>query len=165
MQHGIPSVMFITWPDMWHHSSQDTPDKLDPTQFKRATVVGTGAMSALASAEDEMAMKVASESLARGAERKGAGYPADATSGPALLEAYKEAHNAVRHQAEIEKAVVGSAAELFTNPTDGQKKLTANGKLNSLPIGDSLTVAMTRATPRRVGQTPRIRSQLQSLRR
>jgi hypothetical protein len=97
MQHGIPSVMFITWPDMWYHSSQDTPDKLDPTQFKRAAVVGTGAMSALASAEDEMAMKVASESLSRGAERmgdaerKGAGYLADATDGPALLDAFKEA--------------------------------------------------------------------------
>jgi aminopeptidase YwaD len=42
MQHGIPSLMFITWPDMWYHSSQDTPDKLDSTQFKRAAVVGTG---------------------------------------------------------------------------------------------------------------------------
>jgi hypothetical protein len=131
MQHGIPSVMFITWPDMWYHSSQDTPDKLDPTQFKRAAVVGTGAMSALASAEDEMATKVASESLARGAERmgdaerKGASYLADATDGPALLEAYKEARNAVRHQAEVEKAVVRSASVLFTNPTDGQKKLAA----------------------------------------
>ena len=40
MQHGIPAVMFITWPDMWYHSSQDTPDKQDPTQYKRAAVVG-----------------------------------------------------------------------------------------------------------------------------
>ena len=22
MQHGIPAVMFITWPDMWYHSSE-----------------------------------------------------------------------------------------------------------------------------------------------
>ena len=29
MQYGIPAVMFITWPDMWYHSSQDTPDKQD----------------------------------------------------------------------------------------------------------------------------------------
>ncbi|MBE0556613.1 MAG: M28 family peptidase, partial [Proteobacteria bacterium] len=31
MQHGIPALMFITWPDMYYHSSQDVPDKLDPT--------------------------------------------------------------------------------------------------------------------------------------
>ena len=34
MQHGVPAVMFITWPDMWYHSSQDTPDKQDPTQYQ-----------------------------------------------------------------------------------------------------------------------------------
>ena len=45
MQHGIPAVMFITWPDMWYHSSEDTPDKQDPTQYKRAAVVGTGALA------------------------------------------------------------------------------------------------------------------------
>ena len=42
MQHGIPAVMFITWPDNWYHSSQDTPDKQDSTQYKRAAVVATG---------------------------------------------------------------------------------------------------------------------------
>ena len=54
MQHGIPAVMFITWPDMWYHSSQDTPDKQDPTQYKRAAAVGTGALAALASGTDEL---------------------------------------------------------------------------------------------------------------
>ncbi len=137
MQHGIPSLMFITWPDMWYHSSQDTPDKMDPTQFKRAAVVGTGAMTVLAAAEDEMAMRVAAESLARGSERmgdserKGLGYLADVTSSAGLHEAYKEALNAVRHQAEIEKAVVRSSAVLFTNPADGQKKLTALSRSSS----------------------------------
>ena len=50
MQHGIPAVMFITWPDMWYHSSEDTPDKQDPTQYKRAAVVGTGALAVIATA-------------------------------------------------------------------------------------------------------------------
>ncbi|HEY4613319.1 MAG TPA: hypothetical protein VII11_10070, partial [Bacteroidota bacterium] len=100
-----------------------------PTQFKRVAVVGVGAMSALASAEDEMATKVAGESLARGSERmgaaqrKGMGYMTDITDGMQLLQAYKEARNTVRHQAEVEKGVVRSAAALFTNPMDGQKKL------------------------------------------
>lgn len=131
MQHGIPAVIFVTWPDMWYHSSQDTPDKLDPTQFKRAAVVGIGAMSVLASAEDEMAVKVAGECLARGsermgeAERKGLSYLADVTEAGALLQAYKEARNTVRHQADVEKAVVRSASVLFTNPSEGQRKLAS----------------------------------------
>jgi hypothetical protein len=116
---------------MWYHSSQDTPDKLDPTQFKRVAVVGIGAMSVLASAEDEMAMKVAAECLARGsermgeAERRGLSYLADVIDVAALAQAYKEARNTVRHQAEVEKAVVRSATILFPNPTDGQRRLAS----------------------------------------
>ena len=129
MQHGIPSLMFITWPDMWYHSSEDTPDKLDPTQFKRAAVVGIGCMSVLASAEDEMAHTVAAESYGRGVERmgdsqrKGLGYLANASNGAALLDAYKEARNAVRHQAQIEQDVIRSVSALFNKPEDGKKKL------------------------------------------
>ena len=129
MQHGIPSLMFITWPDMWYHSSEDTPDKLDPTQFKRAAVVGIGCMSFLASAGDEEGMKMAGESLARGtermgdAERKGLGYMADVTVGAGLAMANAEARNAVKHQAAVEKAVVASASILFNNPSDGARRL------------------------------------------
>ncbi|MBI4503695.1 MAG: hypothetical protein HY700_21350, partial [Gemmatimonadetes bacterium] len=126
---GIPAIMFITWPDPHYHSSMDVPQFLDPTQFKRAVVVTVGAMSLLASAGDESALKIADENIGRGAERmgwnqrKGLGYLADATSGGELLEAYKEARNAVRHQTNVEKAVVRSASILFDNPANGQTQL------------------------------------------
>jgi hypothetical protein len=142
MQHGIPSVIFVTWPDMWYHSSQDVPDKLDPTQFKRAAVVGIGCLSALASSEDEMALRVAGESLARGtermgeAQRKGLGYLADVTAGAELMNAYKEARNTVRHQAEVEKDVIRSASVLFTNQKNAEKKLAAFDPLIEKRAGD-----------------------------
>jgi aminopeptidase YwaD len=129
MQRGIPSVMFITWPDMWYHSSQDTPDKQDPTQYKRAAVVGIGALAVLAGAGDELAARVTAESIARGAERmgaalrKGLGYLADAATGADLPPAFHEARVAVRHQAAVEKAVVRSSAVLYTNPEAARKKL------------------------------------------
>ena len=63
--------MFITWPDMWYHSSQDTPDKQDPTQYKRAAIVATGALAVIATGGDEMAARVTSENLGRGSERMG----------------------------------------------------------------------------------------------
>ena len=112
MQHGIPAVMFITWPDMWYHSSQDTPDKQDPTQYKRAAAVGTGALAALASGTDEMAARILSENIGRGLARmgeshtKGLGYLADATDAATLTDGYKEARVAVLHQAEVEKGVI-----------------------------------------------------------
>jgi len=129
MQHGIPAVMFITWPDMWYHSSGDTPDKQDPTQYKRAAVVGTGALAVLASADDPLGARVAAENLGRGAERmgaaerKGVAYIADVAEGPQLADAYKEARIAVLHQAGVEKAVVKSAAVLFARPEQAAKTL------------------------------------------
>ncbi len=131
INQGIPAVMFITWPDNFYHSSQDTPERLDPTQMKRAAVVGIGCMSLVASAGDETGLKVAAESLARGAERmgqaqrKGASYIADLSFGLSLPEAYKEARTAIRHQANVEKAVVKSASVLFADPAAAAKKLAA----------------------------------------
>src|SRR5574338_1030572 len=129
MQHGIPALMFITWPDMWYHSSQDTPDKQDPTQYKRAAVVGIAATNVLASGGNETALKVAAESLARGVERlgdasrKGLAYIVDARP-DGLADGYKEAGVAVRHQQNVEKAVLRSASVLFDAPADGQKQVT-----------------------------------------
>jgi len=131
MQFGIPAVMFITWPDMWYHSSEDTPDKQDSTQYKRAAVVATGALAVIATGTDEMAARVLNDNLGRGLSRmgeshtKGLGYLADATTGPALQIAYKEALNAIKHQAGIEKAVVRSASVLWTDVEAGKKKTAA----------------------------------------
>src|SRR5262245_4347473 len=131
MQHGIPAVMFITWPDMWYHSSQDTPDKQDPTQYKRAAVVATGALAVIATGGDEMAARVTSENLGRGTERMGAGqrkgtaYMADATTADALTAAWKEARVAIRHQADVEKGVIRSSGVLYADPAGAPKRLAA----------------------------------------
>src|SRR4029079_986416 len=74
-----------------------------------------------------MSARVFSDNLGRGLARmgeshtKGLGYMADATA-TTLPGAYKEAKNAIRHQAEIEKGVVRSASVMWTNVADGKKK-------------------------------------------
>lgn len=129
MQHGIPALMFNTWPDPWYHSSHDTPDKMDTTQFKRVAVVGSAAAYVLAAADDAMAARVAAESLARGTERMGVAqrkalsYLTDTTDAAALPAAYRDARVTIGHQAAVETAVVQSSAVLFANPEDGGKKL------------------------------------------
>lgn len=131
MAHGIPAVMFITWPDMWYHSSEDTPDKQDPTQYKRAATVGLGSLAVLSSGTDEMAARVLNENIGRGLARmgeshtKGLGYMADAADGPSLTNAYKEARNAINHQASVEKAVVRSASVLWTDANRGRQRTAA----------------------------------------
>lgn len=131
MQHGIPAVIFNTWPDPWYHSSQDTPDKLDATQFKRAAVVSVGAMAVLAGADDPVAVRVTADALGRGAERmtanqrKGLGYIGDVTKASELAQAYTDVKAAVLHQANIEKAVVVTTSALYTNPADAEQKLAA----------------------------------------
>jgi len=132
LNQGIPAIIFVTWPDPWYHSSQDTPDKLDSTQFKRVGVVGVAAMTVLATADDEMAARVTAESLGRGtariglAQKKGLSYLADAGAGAdVLMDGYKEARNAVRHQAAVEKGVVQSGAVLYRDPAAAAEKLKA----------------------------------------
>lgn len=131
MQYGIPAVMFITWPDMWYHSSEDTPDKQDPTQYKRAAAVALGGLAVLADGTDAMAARVLADNLGRGLSRmgeshtKGLGYLADAKDGPSLTTAYREARVAIQHQAEVEKAVVRSASVLWTDASTGKKRTAA----------------------------------------
>jgi aminopeptidase YwaD len=162
MQHGIPAVMFITWPDMWYHSSEDTPDKQDSTQYKRAAAVGLGSLAALASGTDQMAARILADNLGRGLSRmgeshtKGLGYMADAVDAAALNTAYKEAKNAIAHQAKIEKAVVRSASVLWTDVAAGQKKTAsfeplidarAGSLLNEVKAAYQLQAAQRSATP------------------
>ncbi len=135
LNNGIPSLMFITWPDRFYHSSKDVPQVLDPTQLKRVAVVGLGSAVVVANADEAMAARVAAETLGRGterignAQRKGLSYLADVQSGSELLEAYKEARTAVAHQTGVEKVAVMSASVLFPNPDEGRKTLSPFEKL------------------------------------
>lgn len=128
---GIPATMFNIWPDPFYHSSMDTPDKLDPTMLKRAVVVTTGAMTILATADDATGLRIAGEVLARGTarmgegQRKGLRYVNEATDGPTLNDAYKEAKNAVRHQASIEKQAVLTSKVFYNDTAAGGRQLAA----------------------------------------
>ncbi|MFO7691803.1 MAG: M28 family peptidase [Vicinamibacterales bacterium] len=67
----VPGIMMITWPDRWYHTSGDHVDKTDPTQLKRVAAIGAAAAYTIASADDEMAIRIASETAGNGAQRVG----------------------------------------------------------------------------------------------
>jgi aminopeptidase YwaD len=67
----VPGVMMIVWPDQWYHTSGDRIDKIDPTQMKRIAVIGAAAAYTVASADDDMAIRLAGEIASNGTRRLG----------------------------------------------------------------------------------------------
>jgi hypothetical protein len=68
---GVPGVVMNTWPDQWYHTSQDRPDKIDPTQMKRAVIITAAAAYTIAAADDAMAGRIAAEIVSNASARIG----------------------------------------------------------------------------------------------
>jgi Zn-dependent M28 family amino/carboxypeptidase len=67
----VPGVMLITWPDMYYHTSEDLPNKLDPTQLKRAAVISAAGAYNIASADEDMAASIGETSFSYALKRMG----------------------------------------------------------------------------------------------
>jgi aminopeptidase YwaD len=114
---GVPGVVLNTWPDKWYHTSEDRPDKLDPTQMKRAVIITAASAYTIAAADDAQAARIAAEivsnasarmghQLARGLEEMNR---ADAEVFPAV---FKRARGYIQASARNERATLDSVAEL-----------------------------------------------------
>jgi aminopeptidase YwaD len=68
---GVPGVMMIAWPDKWYHTSGDTADKADPTQLKRAAIIGAAGAYTVAGADAAAAVRIAGEVASNAARRIG----------------------------------------------------------------------------------------------
>ncbi len=68
---GVPGIMMIAWPDQWYHTSGDLADKSDPTQLKRAAVIGAAGAYTVASADADLAVKIAGETASNATRRLG----------------------------------------------------------------------------------------------
>ena len=67
----VPGVMLITWPDMFYHTSEDLPNKLDPTQLKRAAIIAAAGAYTIASADTEMAISIGEYIFSNTSKRMG----------------------------------------------------------------------------------------------
>jgi len=67
----VPGVMMIVWPDQWYHTSGDRIDKADPTQLKRVAIIGAAAAYTVASADDNLAIRLAGEIASNATRRLG----------------------------------------------------------------------------------------------
>ena len=64
----IPGVMF-SHSDYAHHTSEDTPDKVDPVELERCEIISTGAIWYLANINDEQAIDLVHLTAANSAKR------------------------------------------------------------------------------------------------
>lgn len=56
---GVPTGFATMWPEAFYHSSEDTPDKVDPTQLHRAVFLALAAIVPAAYADDAQATALA----------------------------------------------------------------------------------------------------------
>jgi aminopeptidase YwaD len=119
---GAPGVVMNTWPDFWFHTSEDRPNKMDPTQLKRVVVISAGAAYTIANADDDMAMRIAGEittnasrriahQLDRGLEELKIADSKNFATG------YKKSKTFIEATSINERATLASILELGTNKT------------------------------------------------
>mgnify|MGYP000162138247 CR=1 FL=1 len=58
---NVPGLKMITWPDNYYHSSEDNPDKCDPTQLRRAVFISAAGAYTIASADEQSAGRILAE--------------------------------------------------------------------------------------------------------
>ena len=116
----VPGIMMITWPDLYYHTSQDIADKCDPTELKRVCFIGAAAAYTIASADENLASKIAGEVAGNASERIGKQLErAMDEIGKAKKEDFENLYK--RTKGFIEAAVINEKATLATT-----SELTAN---------------------------------------
>jgi hypothetical protein len=97
----IPAMMLGHSPDYTHHTSEDTPDKVDPVELERSEVLATSAFWYLSNLEDAEAVELAYLAGAKAAERLGSA----AAEGMRHLLAAPDADIVERAWAEVENRI------------------------------------------------------------
>ncbi|UCE41780.1 MAG: M28 family peptidase [Candidatus Aminicenantes bacterium] len=113
----VPGVCMNAWPDQWYHTSGDRADKADPTQLKRASIIGAAAAYTIANADDFMAKKIASETTSNGTRRLGHQFVIaleilNEATAETLADSYKAARAQVETGLANEKATLATIQEL-----------------------------------------------------
>ena len=138
---GIPAGFMTMWPEAYYHSSQDTPDKVDPTQLHRAVFLALAAIVPSAYTDDAQAAALSelstvyarhhvADAEARAAERVLASTRGD------LAESLRRARALLAHAYRREAAAVRSAA-VFARTDSARASIEALAGLLAATEGQS----------------------------
>ncbi|UCC38460.1 MAG: DUF4910 domain-containing protein [Candidatus Aminicenantes bacterium] len=139
----VPSVMFGHG-DIFHHTSLDTPDKVDSSELRRVCFVALGSSYYLASASEEEAREMARLITRNGLSRLSADYydslsqMLEAGNSKALHRAHMQVLNVIEHSAKREAQAVLST-QVFVDDNKIKKEIesfTKNLKTMSVAFRD-----------------------------
>jgi hypothetical protein len=128
----IPGMMFGHSPDYTHHTSEDTPDKVDPVELERSEIIATAAMLYLSDLSEEEAVDLVYLVSANSAGRLGAAARRAGRlrlNGMSAAEALVEAKNTVQHAAAWEREAVRSVLYFNDAPAVRTAVEAAEGQL------------------------------------
>ena len=157
----VPGIMMIVWPDQWYHTSGDRVDKADPTQLKRVAIIGAAGAYTVASADENMAIKIAGETTSNGTRRLGhqmviALEKLNLAKAENLSDAYKSAYTLLLASIANEKDTLASILELDEN-SQALKKHIDMLKETIEAVGKAHLAALKvhmEATAKRLGAAP-----------
>lgn len=146
----VPGIIMITWPDNYYHTSGDRPEICDPTQLHRAIVIAAASAYTIAEADEEGAVRIASEVTSNAVKRMALKMKYDLTQ---LSGASEEDFAALYRKARFdqdallcnETATLASVMELAPESElldEYVKSLQANIKTVSAANGRSIDAAM-----------------------
>jgi hypothetical protein len=157
----VPGVMVIDWPDRWYHTSGDHVDKTDPTTLRRVAIIGSAAAYTIATADDDVAIRMASEIGSNATGRlghqlvRGLEQVHDATA-ESLASAYALARSYTEAALINEKDTLESVLELATDRKRvSDHVLVVQKSVEQVAAANLATLeAQMRATARRLQAVP-----------
>jgi len=118
IERRIPGVMFSHSPDYTHHTSEDTPDKVDPVELERCEMIAAGTMLYLANLNPDQGDELLHLTYANAAGRLGLALSrANHTLAAATDSAWREAQNILDQVLQRELKTVGSVLNFNANPS------------------------------------------------
>lgn len=117
----IPGMMLGHSPDYTHHTSEDTPDKVDPVELERSELLALSAFWYLANLTETQGMELAYLAGAKAAERTGAavreGFRQLLAAPPEVASHVSaEVGNSIRHHRDWAKAAVRDVLHFNDEP-------------------------------------------------
>lgn len=113
---GVPAVLLTHWPDNFYHTSEDSPDKVDPSELRRVGLLTFAAAALLANADEASSYALAQRVSVRGHQRIAAemvnGLDSLSGGGPAAAQAARR----LQWLVEREARAIGSTAALGADP-------------------------------------------------
>jgi hypothetical protein len=146
LDRKVPAMMFTHDPDWTHHTSEDTPDKVDPVELERCELVAAASLWYLASLDEQQALDVVSLVASAAGQRLG--------------EEGRRMQALARSRDELEAAGAVYDAHRLWLPRAAERERAALASVRSFHDSDSVGVQVARVQTLLEAQTKSLQESL-----